>query len=95
MHVHGPIEGRRHDWTLYTRSGLDTQVPEVLDVGGKRKCIFRDSGYNRRSFLEIPFQVSNISAKPVEFNMAMSSARITVERIIKEVKHCLLMTMDY
>ena len=94
MHVHGPIEGRRHDWTLHTRSGLDTHLPEVLDIGGKRYCIFGDSGYNRRWFMEIPFQGSNLSAQQVAFNKAVSSARITVEWIFKEVK-LYFTTMDY
>ena len=34
-HVHGFIEGRRHDKTLYSRSRPDTHLPELLYVGGK------------------------------------------------------------
>eukprot|EP00171_Calliarthron_tuberculosum_P002573 IDg2573t1 len=43
LHVHGPTEGRRHDWTLYTRSGLDESLPALLDIGGVQYCIFGDS----------------------------------------------------
>ena len=83
MQINGPMEGQRHNWTLYTRSGMNTHLPEVLDVGGKGYCIFGDSRYNRRRFMEIPFQGSSLPAQQVAFNKAMSSARITVEWIFK------------
>ena len=35
FHAYGPTEGRRHDWTLYVRSGVDVQLPNILDIGGK------------------------------------------------------------
>ena len=36
LHAAGPIEGRRHDWTLYCRSGVDESLPGVMYVGGKQ-----------------------------------------------------------
>ena len=86
LHMHGPVEGRRHDWTLYTQSGMDSLLPVVLDVNGKRFCVYTDSGYNRRWYLEAPFQGSNLKANQLEFNKTMYSVRITVEWIFKEVK---------
>ena len=62
MHVPCIIEHRSRDQTLYTRSRLDTLLSKVLDLRGKRYCIFGDSGYNRPWFMEIPFQGSNLSA---------------------------------
>lgn len=56
VHAHGQIEGRRHDWTMYVRSGLEQIRPEVSDVGGKRYCLYGDSGYNWRWFLDVPFE---------------------------------------
>jgi len=44
VHSAGPIEGQRHDWTLYIRSGLDEILPSVLDLQETRYCIFGDSG---------------------------------------------------
>ena len=35
LHAAGPIEGRKHDWTLYCRSGVDESLPGVMYVGGK------------------------------------------------------------
>ena len=36
LHAAGPIEGRRHDWTLYVRSSLDEVLPGVLNFDGLR-----------------------------------------------------------
>ena len=35
-HLHGPLEGLRHDWTLYVRSRLDEMLPDVLEANGIR-----------------------------------------------------------
>eukprot|EP00171_Calliarthron_tuberculosum_P012935 IDg12935t1 len=60
LHVYGPVEGRRHDWTVYTRSGLGMHLPTILEVNEQKYCIFGESGYNRRWFMEIPYQGSNL-----------------------------------
>lgn len=86
QHVAGPIEGRRHDWTLYIRSGLEENLPEVLEIDGVRYRIYGDSGYSRRWFMEVPFQGSSLSAAQMAFNTAMAKVRITVEWVFKEVK---------
>ena len=93
-HVYGPVEGRRHDWTLYTRSLLEEKLPPLLDVEGERYCLYGDSGYSRRWFLEVPYQGSNLTSAQRAFNRAMSAVRITVEWIFKEVK-LYFTTMDY
>jgi len=85
-HVYGPLEGRRHDWTLYMRSDIDEQLNNALLVDGKQFCIYGDSGYNWRSYLEIPFQGAALSEDQTAFNKAMSGSRITVEWMFKEVK---------
>ena len=46
LHAAGPIEGRRRDWTLYCRSGVDESISGVMNVGEKQYCIYGDSGYN-------------------------------------------------
>lgn len=47
LHCFGLIEGRRHDWILYTRSNMDELIEGTLETGGSRYGIYRDSGYNR------------------------------------------------
>jgi nuclease HARBI1 len=94
LHCAGPIEGRRHDWTLYCRSGIDSQLEEKLMVNGIQFCIYGDSGYNLRPYMEVPYQGSNLSEEQKSLNKAMSAIRITVEWIFKEVKQY-WSTMDY
>ena len=33
LHAAGPIEGKRHDWTIYCRSGVDESLPGVTLIG--------------------------------------------------------------
>ena len=94
LHEYGLLEGRCHDWTLYVRSGLDEQLPTLLNVEGKKYCLYGDSGYSRRWFMEVPYQGRNLSAEQRAFNKSMSSSCITVEWIFKEVK-MYFSTLDY
>lgn len=86
MHVAGPMEGRRHDWTLYISSGLDGTLQQVLTHDGIQYVLYGDSGYSARLFLYIPFSGSNLSAEESAFNTAMSISRVTVEWYFREVK---------
>ena len=60
LHAAGPLEGRRHNWYLYGRSGLDDVLQELFFVGGKQYSVsvYGDSGYNRRSYMGVPSQGS-------------------------------------
>ena len=40
VHGLGPLEGRRHDWTLYLRSELDEQLSPILVVEGNQYCLY-------------------------------------------------------
>jgi nuclease HARBI1 len=82
----GPLEGRRHDWTLYLRSEMDRQLEECLLVGGVQYCVYGYSGYNARPFAEVPLSGYQVNKDQSSYNRAMSSCRITVEWIFKEVK---------
>eukprot|EP00171_Calliarthron_tuberculosum_P001768 IDg1768t1 len=86
LHMYGPLEGRKHDWTLYVRSNVDEQLEECLLNEGLFHCIYGDSGYSAREYLVIPFQGASLSEDQVAFNKAMSKSRITVEWIFKELK---------
>ena len=65
---------------------MDGILPRVLSVEGKQYYIYGDFGYNQRWFIDVPFQGSNISPAQSAFSKAMSSVRISVEWIFKEVK---------
>jgi len=86
LHCYGPMEGRRHDWTLYAKSMVDDLLESSLSLNGKQYCIFGDSGYNSRSFLKTPWEGSNLSVSKHAFNKAMSTVRIPVEWVFKDIK---------
>eukprot|EP00173_Palmaria_palmata_P001995 Plantae.Rhodophyta-Palmaria_palmata.ctg2218.p1 GENE.Plantae.Rhodophyta-Palmaria_palmata.ctg2218~~Plantae.Rhodophyta-Palmaria_palmata.ctg2218.p1 ORF type:complete len:178 (+),score=22.05 Plantae.Rhodophyta-Palmaria_palmata.ctg2218:290-823(+) len=89
LHVPAPIEGRRHYWTLSSRSGLDEVLGapgDLLNISGSQYVVYGDSGYNWRPFMEIPYQGANLSEQQRAFNEAMSACRVTVEWDFKEVK---------
>ena len=44
MHLAGPMEGRRHDWTLYLSSGLDSTLGPTFLHDGKQFVAYGDSG---------------------------------------------------
>lgn len=56
LHSAGPIEGRRHDWTLYMPSGMDETLDNMTKADCVSFCLYGTAGYNHRSFLEVPFQ---------------------------------------
>ena len=86
LHAAEPIERERHDCTLFCQSGVDESLPRVKFVGGKRHCIYGDSGYNQFPFLEVPYQVSNLSAPQRSFKGPTLKGRVTVEWYLKEFK---------
>ena len=63
LHAFGPVEGRRHDWTFYVRSCIDEELGNLMQMGGRQYCLYGDSGYSRRWFLEVPYQGSALSTQ--------------------------------
>lgn len=86
MHVYGSIEGRRHDWTMDVRRNLDEHLLSIFEINDVKYYVCGDSCYNRRWFMEILYQGSNLSPQQVAFNKSMPGYRITIEWILKEVK---------
>lgn len=56
VHIYGHMIGRRHEWTIYVRSGIDEQLPELLHIDGNRYCLYGDSGCSRLWYMEVPYQ---------------------------------------
>ena len=68
-HFFGPMEGHRHDWTLYTRSGLEEILSSALYVGGRQFCIYGDSGYIDAFTLKIHFKGTPQPLKDILTNL--------------------------
>ena len=85
-HASGPLEGRWRDWMLYIRSSFDEQLVDALLPEGRQFYIYGDSGCNRRAWMEVPIEGSEITADEKVCNKSMSKCRITVEWLFKEIK---------
>lgn len=81
-----PLEGCRHDWTLHVRYETDRQLESCYFVDGMQMCLYGDSGYNARAFLEVPFQGEAPSNPHKAFSKSTSGGRVIVEWMYMEVK---------
>ncbi|KIJ53252.1 hypothetical protein M422DRAFT_100162, partial [Sphaerobolus stellatus SS14] len=88
IHVYGPIDGRRHDETVYKESGLS----ELLDKHfwtpeGQPLYVYGDPTYTVGAHVMAPFKGPEGTLTPEQqrFNTAMSRIREPIEWIFKEV----------
>lgn len=85
-HVYGPVDGRSHDWNLFCRSEIESQLEDVLIVGDVQYAPYGDIGYKEWPFLDVPFQQAAYTYEQTCFNTCMSGGRIVIEWMFKEVK---------
>jgi nuclease HARBI1 len=78
------MEGRRHDMTLYTSSGIDHALSLVAN--GQQYYIYGDSAYMLRQSLQIGFQGTELSLEQAQLRVSMSSVRTAVEWMLKDIK---------
>ncbi|KIJ24503.1 hypothetical protein M422DRAFT_274703 [Sphaerobolus stellatus SS14] len=86
IHMYGPVDGRRHDETVYKESGL----AELLDKhfwtpNGDALFIYRDPAYTVAAHVMSPFKGPAVSRQERAFNTAMSQIRTPVEWLFKEI----------
>lgn len=84
IHVYGPVEGRRHDETIFQSSGLQNLLSKYLwSPNGKPLVIYADSAYGLSQHLLSPFQSSvgqaGLSQEEKKWNYQMSRVRESVE----------------
>ena len=80
------MEGIRHDCALLRSSGLFQDLNQSShDVNGNPLCIYGDPAYPLRTHLLAPCQGARITADQEAFNKSMSSCRIAVEWIFKDI----------
>lgn len=80
------MEGLRNHWSLYISIKIEEELPNILQVDERRYCIYGDSRYDRRWFMQVQFRSDVLNSAQSSFNLAVSKVRVTVEWIFKEVK---------
>lgn len=85
-HLYGPVEGRRHDETLYRESGL----AELLErhsfaPNGSPLVIYGDPAYGLSTHLISPYKGLELTQEQKAFNHKMSQVRESVEWGFNEV----------
>lgn len=83
--LHGPVEGRRHDLTLFRSSGWNTVLEESLSTPTRQFYIYGDQAYILRPWVMKPFG-GNVTVEQAAFNAQMSSLRVSVEHTYKDLK---------
>lgn len=77
MHMYGPAEGRRHDITLFRRSGVEEDLRRALLVNEVQYYLYGYPEYVLRPYLQAGFK-GVMTDEQREFNTAMYSVRIAV-----------------
>jgi hypothetical protein len=86
IHIYGPVEGRRHDETVFQQSGV-TQLLEkhFWTPDGRPLFIYGDPAYSVSAHVLSPYKGAAVTAEQSIFNSAMSHCREPVEWCFKEV----------
>ena len=59
FNIYGPEDGRRHEITIYNKSGIYEELSAALLVDGKQFCIYGDAAYVLQPFLLVVFPTVN------------------------------------
>lgn len=65
----------------------EKQLEECIIIDNVQYCIYGDSGYSRREFIEVPFQGSDMSDYIRKFNADIYRRRMSLEWALKELKN--------
>jgi hypothetical protein len=86
IHIYGPVEGRRHDETVFQQSGLTAILDKHFwTPDGRALFIYGDPAYTVSAHVLCPYKGAAVTAEQSMFNSAMSHCREPVEWCFKEV----------
>jgi DDE superfamily endonuclease len=89
FHIFGPVEGTRHDMTLYRESNIYVVLQASMNINGMQYCLYGDPAYCLRPYMQVGYQGSNITADQKLLNASMPKVRISVEWAFRDVKDVL------
>lgn len=79
-HLYGPVEGRRHDETLYKESGLANLLEQhSFAPDGSQLVIYGDPAYGLSTHLISPYTGLGLPCEEHQFNSQMSAVWESVE----------------
>lgn len=65
---------------------MDEPLQRCILIDDVQYCMYRDSDYNQREYMEILFQGTHISPTQIAFNKSMEAIRVIIAWIFKEIK---------
>ena len=79
-------EGRKHDAGMLADSGLLRDLENhAFSPTGNPMALYGDPAYPLRVHLVMPYRAAGITPQMEEFNKAMSSVRISVEWLFRDI----------
>ena len=94
FYMYGPEVNRRHDMTRYGESEWGGIFQSTVNIGGVQYCLYGDTAYIIRPWLQTAFPSLGASAEQLWHNKGMSSVREAVNWTYKDIKQ-LWTTQDY
>ncbi|KIJ53223.1 hypothetical protein M422DRAFT_103130, partial [Sphaerobolus stellatus SS14] len=86
IHVYGPVDGRRHDQTVFTESGLEDLLEKHFwTPNGQPLFLYGDPAYRDGAHILSPYRGPVITEDQQAFNTQMSRIREPIEWLFKEV----------
>lgn len=86
FHLWGPEDGRRHDSTLYSKSGIDGILRDGLLIDGSRFCVYADAAYTLRAWLQVAYPRQFATPSQAAYNTSMNAGRTAVEWSYKDTR---------
>jgi len=85
FYLYGPVEGRRHDMTLYHESCLDAALASTMTVAVEQFYVYGDAAFMLRPWLQTAFE-GLVTPHQAAHNISMNVPRTAVEWGFKDVK---------
>ncbi|XP_067016499.1 uncharacterized protein [Acropora muricata] len=84
--MYGPVEGKKHDSSMLTDSGLLHQLEHhAFSRAGEPMALYGDPAYPLRVHLQVPYRCAGMTPQMEEYNKAMSAVRISVEWLFGDI----------
>jgi hypothetical protein len=75
--------------TLYRESNIDDAFQTSMEISGTQYCLCGDPAYCFRPYLQIGYRGSHLTLQQVQFNVAMSKVRISLEWAFRDLENVL------